>query len=254
MTYKHDIIRRRFGPDDIKPLMAKASISRTVLVQTVPSVRETGEFLALAAEHDFVAGVVGWVDLMDGNVARTLAQLQGGQAGDRLVSVRHQAEDEVDPEWLLQPEVQRGIAAVGHAGLAFDLLVRTRQLPAATETVARNPGVQFVLDHCAKPRIGDSPDRPWKDAIARLAELPNVACKISGLVTEADWSTWTVEEIAPYIDLVIECFGRERCMFGSDWPVCQLAAGYEQVVDLVREVVGDDDEIFGRAAERVYAL
>jgi L-fuconolactonase len=253
MTYQLDAIREAFGPDDLQPLIEAASISRTVLVQTVASVRETGEFLTLASRHDFIAGVVGWVDLGDRNVARTIGQLQTGPAGNRLVAIRHQVEDEANPEWLLQPEVQRGIAAVGHAGLAYDLLVRTRQLPAAIETARRNPEVQFVLDHCAKPRI-DRPDRPWKDAVSRLAEMPNVACKISGLVTEADWTAWTAEQIAPYIELVVEWFGRERCMFGSDWPVCLLAASYAQVVDVVRQVVGDDEDVFGRTAERVYGL
>ena len=253
MTYQLDAIRERFGPEDLEPLLAAASISRTVLIQTVSSVRETGEFLSLASKHDFIAGVVGWVDLTDRNAARTIGQLQIGPAGNRLVGIRHQVEDEGDPEWLLHPDVQRGLAAVGHAGLAYDLLVRTRQLPAAIETVRRNPDVQFVLDHCAKPHI-DTPERPWKDAMSRLAELPNVACKISGLVTEADWTAWSVEQIAPYIELVLQWFGRERCMFGSDWPVCLLAAGYQQVVDLVRQVAGDDEDVFGRTAERVYGL
>jgi len=253
MTYQLDAVRKPFGPEDLKPLLEHASIGRSVLVQTVSSVRETGEFLNLASEHDFIAGVVGWVDLTDRNAARTIGQLQTAPAGNRLVGIRHQVEDEADPDWLLQPDVQRGIAAVGHAGLAFDLLVRTRQLFAAIETVRRNPGVQFVLDHCAKPHVGME-ERPWKDAMARLAERPNVVCKISGLVTEADWNAWTVEQIAPYIELVIDWFGRERCMFGSDWPVCLLAASYQQVVDLVRDVAGDDEEIFGKTAERVYGL
>jgi len=253
MTYQLDAIRKPFAPADLEPLLAESQIARTVVVQTVSSVRETGEFLTLASKHDFIAGVVGWVDLTDRNAARTIGQLQSGPAGNRLVGIRHQVEDEADPDWLLQPDVQRGIAAVGHAGLAFDLLVRTRQLPAATETVRRNPDVQFVLDHCAKPHVG-AQDRPWMDEMARLAELPNVFCKISGLVTEADWNAWTVEQVAPYIELVTEWFGRERCMFGSDWPVCLLAAGYDRVVNLVREVAGDDEEIFGKTAERVYGL
>lgn len=253
MTYQLDAIRQPFGPDDLLPLIEGSRITRTVLVQTVSSVRETGEFLTLASKHDFIAGVVGWVDLTDRSAARTIGQLQAGPAGNRLVGIRHQVEDEADAEWLLQPDVQRGIAAAGHAGLAYDLLVRTRQLHAASETVRRNPNVQFVLDHCGKPRI-DTPDRAWKDAMARLAELPNVACKISGLVTEADWNTWTIEQIAPYIELVLRWFGRERCMFGSDWPVCLLAASYEQVVDIVRQVAGDDEDVFGRTAERVYGL
>ena len=253
MTYELDAIRDKFGPEDLQPLMEAASISRTVLVQTVSSVRETAEFLTLASKNDFIAGVVGWVDLTDHNAARIIGQLQTGPAGNRLVGIRHQVEDEADPDWLLQPEVQRGIAAVGHAGLAYDLLVRIRQLPAATETARRNRDVQFVLDHCAKPHIG-TPDRMWKDDMARLAEQPNVACKISGLVTEADWTSWSSEQITPYIELVIEWFGRERCMFGSDWPVCLLAASYGQVVEVVRLVVGDDEDVFGRTAERVYGL
>lgn len=253
MTYQLDAIREAFGPEDLQPLIEAASISRTVVVQTVSSVRETGEFLSLASKHDFIAGVVGWVDLTDRNAARTIGQLQTGPSGNRLVGIRHQVEDEVDPEWLLHPDVQRGLAAVGHAGLAYDLLVRTRQLPAATEAARRNPDVQFVLDHCAKPHIG-TPERPWKDAMSRIAELPNVACKISGLVTEADWTAWSAEQIAPYIELVMEWFGRERCMFGSDWPVCLLAASYKQVVEVVRQVTGDDEDVFGRTAERVYGL
>ncbi len=255
MGYQLDPVRRPFGPEDLWPELQRASIDRCIVVQTVSSVRETGEFLSTAGGHDFIAGVVGWVDLMDRSAPRTISQLKQGPGGDRLVGIRHQVEDEGDPEWLLQPDVERGLAAVGEAGLAFDLLVRLRQLPAATEAVRRNPQLQFVLDHCGKPAIGaGAPPRPWMDAVARLAELPNVACKISGLVTEADWSAWTPEQIAPYIEMTVDWFGRERCMFGSDWPVCLLAASYDQVVDVVRAVVGDDEEIFGGVAERVYGL
>jgi L-fuconolactonase len=255
MGYQLDPIRKAFGPAELEPELHRASIDRTILVQTVSSVRETGEFLSIAATADFVAGVVGWVDLSDRSAARTIAQLKAGPGGDRLVGIRHQVEDEGDPDWLLQPDVQSGLAAVGEAGLTFDLLVRVRQLPAATEAVRRNPQVQFVLDHCAKPTVGSGPPpRPWVDAVSRLAELPNVACKISGLVTEADWSSWTPEQLAPYIEMVVEWFGRERCMFGSDWPVCLLAASYRQVVEIVQAVTGDDADVFGAVATRVYRL
>lgn len=255
MGYEFDAIRKPFGPEELRPELHHASIDRTILVQTVSSVRETGEFLSTAATSDFIAGVVGWVDVSDRSAARTIAQLKAGPGGDRLVGIRHQVEDEGDPDWLLRPNVQSGLAAVGDAGLAFDLLVRVRHLPAATEAVRRNPQVQFVLDHCAKPAVGSGrPPRPWVDAVSRLAELPNVACKISGLVTEADWSSWTPEQFAPYIEMVVEWFGRERCMFGSDWPVCLLAASYDQVVEIVQSVTGDDGEIFGAVAERVYGL
>ena len=255
MGYQLDAIRRRFGPDDLLPNLQRSSIDRTILVQTVSSVRETGEFLTLAAQHEFIVGVVGWVDLTDRAAARTIAQLKAGPGGDRLVGIRHQVEDEGDVDWLLGAEVERGLAAVGDAGLVFDLLVRTRELHAATEAVRRHPRMQFVLDHCGKPPVArGGRDRPWQDAMARLAELPNVACKLSGLVTEADWRSWSTEELAPYFELAIAWFGRERCMFGSDWPVCLLAATYEDVVGVVSAVVGNDPDVFGGVAEKVYGL
>jgi L-fuconolactonase len=250
-----DPIRRRFSPEDLQPLLGAAAIDRTVLVQTVSGVSETREFLAVAAEHEFIGGVVGWVDLMDRRVTEMLADLKTAPGGHRLVGIRHQVHDEADSEWLLREDVQRGIAAVGGAGLAYDLLVRARELPAAVETARGHPDMRFVLDHAAKPRIASGTrDRDWEDAMAPLAELPNVTCKISGLVTEADWKRWSPEQLRPYIERVVEWFGRERCMFGSDWPVCLLAASYQQVVDLVRSVVGDDQYVFGDVAARVYRL
>src|SRR5258706_10322993 len=255
MGYELDAVRRRFGPEDLEPLLQQASIDRTIVVQTVSSVRETGEFLSTAETHVFIAGVVGWIDLTDRTAARTIAQLKAGPGGDRLVGIRHQLEDEADEEWLLRPDVDSGLSAVEDARLVYDLLVRKRELGAATEAVRRHPRMQFVLDHCAKPPVMRSgPDRPWQDAMSRLAELPNVACKISGLVTEAEVTGWSAEEIAPYIELTLTWFGRERCMFGSDWPVCLLAASYEQVVGVVSAVVGDDAEVFGGVAAKVYRL
>ncbi len=250
-----DPIRRRFAPEDLQPLLEAAAIDRTVLVQTVAGVSETREFLAVAAEHNFVGGVVGWIDLMDRRVVDMLDDLKAAPGGQRLVGIRHQVHDEADAEWLLRNDVQRGIAAVGDAGLAYDLLVRTRELRAAVETARAHPDMRFVLDHAAKPRIASGArDRDWEDAISPLAELPNVTCKLSGLVTEADWKGWRQGHLRPYIERVVEWFGSERCMFGSDWPVCLLAASYQQVVDLVASVVGDDQNVFGDVASRVYGL
>ena len=224
-----DPVRRRFAPEDLRPLLTAAHIDRTILVQTVAGVGETREFLAAAAAHDFIGGVVGWVDLMDRHVAATIEDLKAAPGGQSLVGIRHQVHDEVDAEWLLRDDVQKGITAVGAAGLAYDLLVRTRELPAAVETARRHPDMRFVLDHAAKPRIAaGARDRDWEDAMPPLADLPNVTCKLSGLVTEADWKGWTPDRIRPYVARVLEWFGRERCMFGSDWPVCLLAASYEQ--------------------------
>ena len=250
-----DPIRRPFGPDDLAPLLRAHAFDRSVLVQTVGSLGETREFLALGAQHDFIGGVVGWVDLMDPHVDRTLQELRSGAGGDKLVGIRHQVHDEGLDNWLLRPDVQHGIAAVGEAGLAYDLLVRTRELPAATETVRMHPSMRFVLDHAAKPRIAAAArDHDWESTMPELAELPNVACKISGLVTEADWATWNLDRLRPYIERVFEWFGPHRCMFGSDWPVCLLAATYEDGVDLVRSVVGESEQVFGAVAARVYGI
>jgi L-fuconolactonase len=248
-------IRRRFDAADLKPLLDANGIDRTVLIQTVSSLEETREFLQAAAQNEFIAGVVGWVDLTDRSVAKTLAELKRGEGGSFLVGIRHQVHDEPDPEWLLREDVQRGIAAVGEAGLVYDVLVRTRELPAAVETVKRHAGMRFVIDHAAKPRIAAGVwDEAWEKALAPLAGRPNVTCKLSGLVTEADWKAWTPKQLEPYVNRVIGWFGPERCMFGSDWPVCLLAAPYGDVVAAIRSIVGDDANVFGEAAKRVYGL
>jgi L-fuconolactonase len=244
-------IRRPFGPGDLRPLIAAAGVDKTVLVQTISSVDETREFLDVAAATDFVAGVVGWVELTSPSVTDTLASL----VGDLLVGIRHQVHDEPDPRWLLREDVQRGVSAVGQAGLVYDLLVRTRELPAALETVRRHPDVSFVIDHAAKPRIaGGVWDAAWEQALAPLSDEPNVTCKLSGLVTEADWNSWTPEQLEPYVTRVVGWFGRERCMFGSDWPVCLLAADYARVLATMRQIVGEDRGVFGENARRVYGL
>lgn len=248
-------IRRRFGPEDLEPLLRESRIDRTVLVQTVSSVDETREFLAVAAQTEFVAGVVGWVDLTDPAVGSTIAGLRSGTGGDRLVGIRHQVHDEPDAGWLLRPEVSRGIAAAGDAGLVYDLLVRTRELPAALETVRRHRHGRFVIDHAAKPRIASRTwDRDWEHALSPFSDRMNVACKLSGLFTEAGWQTWTADQLEPYVRKVIEWFGAERCLFGSDWPVSVLAATYPQVVTIMQDIIGENEQIFGGTAVRLYGL
>ena len=248
-------IRRPFAPDDLRPELVQNNVDRTVLVQTVSSLDETREFLEKASQTDFVAGVVGWVDLTDPSVAELIASLRSAKGGDRLVGIRHQVHDEPDASWLLRDDVQRGIAAVGAAGLVYDVLVRTRELPAALATVRAHPEMRFVIDHAAKPRVaGGAWDIAWEMALAPLADEPNVSCKLSGLVTEADWKTWTREQLRPYLERVLDWFGPGRCMFGSDWPVCLLAADYAEVVATMREIVGDDEDVFGGTATRTYGL
>jgi L-fuconolactonase len=258
--HRLDPIRRRYGLDDLHERCAPTGVEATVLVQTVSDTAETEEFLAIAADSDgLVAGVVGWVDLTGPDVSQRLARLREVRGGERLVAIRHQVEDERDPAWLLRDNVIRGIAAVGAARLAYDLLIKPQQLPAAREAVKRLPDVTFVLDHCAKPPIAGGEWEPWASEIAALGELPNVACKISGLVTEARWDAWDVATIRPYVDHVLERFGPHRLLFGSDWPVCELAAPYDEVLEVARAVLGslsveEATMVFGGTADRIYGL
>lgn len=252
-------IRRRFGPDDLRPLLAENGVDRTILVQTRSSLDETREFLATAAEVDFIAGVVGWVDLAAPDIADQLASLRAGPGGPKLVGVRHQVHDEPDPAWLGRTDVRRGLAAIGRAGLAYDLLVRTRELPAALSAVRDLPAVTFVIDHLAKPPIASGAIDDWTRGLRPLAAYPNVSCKLSGMVTEADWSRWTSRDLAPYATRVLDWFGPARCLFGSDWPVCLLAGSYAQVIQAYRQSIGellaaDRDRIFGGNAIDLYRL
>ncbi len=252
-------IRRPFGPEDLRPLLGANGIDRTVLVQTRSSVDETREFLAVAARHEFIAGVVGWVDLTSPDVASRIADLRAGPGGAKLVGLRHQVHDEPDPEWLLRDDVRRGIAAVGEADLVYDLLVRTRELPAALTVVRERPEMRFVIDHLAKPPIVTAAVDEWSERLAPLAALPNVRCKVSGLVTEADWRSWTVDQLAPYVRRALALFGAGRLVFGSDWPVCLLAASYARVLDAARRALGEisdaeHEQIFGGNAIALYRL
>ncbi len=252
-------IRRRFGPEDLAPSVALSGVDGTVLIQTRPGLDETHEFLATAAVTPFIRGVVGWLDLTDPAICDTIAELRASPGGKRLVGIRHQAHDEADPEWLLRPDVERGIAAVGRAGLAYDLLVRSRELPAASALARRLPDVRFVVDHLAKPPIAQGRLQPWASLLAELGPLQNVSAKLSGLVTEADWTSWTTSDIQPYVDVALEAFGPARIMFGSDWPVCLLAAPYDVVLATARILTGslsatERPQIFGGTAEAVYRL
>ncbi|QGN35560.1 amidohydrolase family protein [Microlunatus sp. Gsoil 973] len=232
-------IRRSFSLDDLRPELAAANIDRTVVVQTITVAEETPELLALAAVEPVIAGVVGWVDLTAPDVADRIAALKELPGGDRLVSIRHQVQEEPDPNWLTRPEVINGLRAVAGQGLAYDLLIIPVQLPAAIEVVRNLPDGRFVLDHAAKPAIADNGYQAWHGPFAELAALPNVAVKLSGLITEADHDQWTVAEVLPYARTVIEEFGPNRVMFGSDWPVCRVAGGYRRALDVVDAAIGE---------------
>jgi len=259
MTEELAAIRQRFGPEDLAPLVERAGIERTILVQTTSSLEETREFLATASATPFIGGVVGWVDLTDAAAGDAIAELATGEGGSQLVGIRHQVHDEPDPAWLLLPEVNRGIAAVGAAGLVYDLLVRPRELPAGLATVRAHPDVAFVIDHLAKPSIRLGELEPWLGLLRPFGELEHVACKVSGLVTEADWQGWRLADLQPFVDAAIEIFGPDRLMFGSDWPVCLLAATYDGVIEAARSTTaslspGERDQLFGETARHVYGL
>jgi len=254
-------IRRRFGPEDLDAAAGPHRVERTVLVQTVSSAEETEELLAVAATSPRVAGVVGWVDLCAPDVAGELAALEEAPGGGTLVGIRHQVHDEPDPGFLLRDGVLRGLAAVAEAGLVFDLLVRERELPAARAAVERLPELAFVVDHLAKPRIREGVMAPWAGGLAALARLPNVTCKVSGLVTEAAWDAWSPAQLVPYVRHAADVFGPERLLFGSDWPVCLLAASYAEVVAAAEWALdgaglapSEREAVFGANASRVYRL
>ncbi|GAB2588828.1 amidohydrolase family protein [Streptomyces capparidis] len=252
-------LRRTFTVGELEREAAAAGVGATVLVQTVTVPEETPEFLALAAEHPLVAGVVGWTDLTAPGVGRELERLRSLPGGERLVGVRHQVQSEPDPDWLVRPDVLRGLREVARAGLVYDLVVLPHQLPAAARAAAAVPGLTFVLDHLGKPPILEGAVHPWSQRVRALAALPNTVCKLSGMVTEADWGNWTPDDLRPFSDTVLEAFGPGRVMFGSDWPVCLVAADYARVLHTARDLTcglspGERAAVFHGTATRVYGL
>jgi L-fuconolactonase len=255
----HPSLNRCFGPDDFEAAAFPAGVGAGVLVQTLASASETQELLSIVASHEVIGGVVGWVDLERADVAGQIARLRSLPGGEHLVGIRHLVQDEPDPRWLARKAIGRGIDALARCGLVFDLLIRPAQLDAALALVARHEQVRFVLDHGAKPAIAERAFEPWASTLAKLASLPNVGCKLSGLVTEAG-AGWSAAQIDPYVAHLLDCFGAQRLLFGSDWPVCTLVASYAQVFELARaalapELADDElDAVFGTNAIAQYRL
>ncbi len=248
-------LSRDFRPMDIAPDLRAAGIDAVIAVQADQSDAETDFLLDLAARHSSIRGVVGWIDLRAANLSEQLASRRGAQ---RLKGFRHIAEAEPD-DFLMRADVRAGIVKVGDAGFTFDILIHARQLAAADDLVARCPGVQFVLDHGAKPPIASGDLSVWRRGIEAIARHSNVVCKISGLITEARWAAWQQDDIVPCLDTLASAFGPARLMFGSDWPVCLLAGEYARVVDLVetwgqRLTADERARVFGDTAVSVYRL
>jgi L-fuconolactonase len=253
-------LNRKFEPADLRPSLEKNGVAGTVLVQTWNDLGETWDFIKTAEATDFVAGVVGWVDLTDSKLPGTLAKLQGSPYGKWLVGVRHLIQTESDPNWLLRDDVGKGLRAVAEAGLVYDLVPNLPQLPSCIKTAEAFPDMRFVLDHISKPEIRNRGFDEWAVLIRKFrGQHDHVWCKLSGMVTEANWQTWTAEDLKPYVRQVLDVFGTDRCMFGTDWPVCLTAASYDRVVDALHECIKDLSEterrkIFGLNAIEAYRL
>jgi L-fuconolactonase len=250
------ILRRDVLPEELGPLLAAHGFFRCVAVQAAQSLAETRFLLELADRHDFIGGVVGWVDLRSPEVER---QLQTFAAHPRFKGVRHVAQDEPDERFLVRDDVMNGISALESFGLAYDLLVYPRQLPAAVELVRRFPRQRFVLDHLGKPPIAQGDLAPWREAVRELGRLPNAMAKLSGLVTEASWAEWTPAQLRPVLEVAFEAFGPQRLMVGSDWPVCTLAGDYGRVVGVVKDYLAgrpqaEQDAVLGANAARFYGI
>ena len=252
-------LKRDFLPRDLEPLLRASSFDGSIAVQASLDVRETEWLLALADEHDWLRGVVGWVDLCADGAEAELARLS---QREKLVGIRHIVQSEPDPDFMLRPDFQRGIALLAKFGLVYDILVYAHQLPAAIELAARFPEQAFVLDHLGKPAVkSGKPDQraSWAADLHALAAHPNVSCKLSGLVTEADWAQWTASDFDFYLDTAESCFGPRRLMIGSDWPVCLLAGNHGRVIEIVSArlenmPVESRDAVLGGNAARIYGV
>jgi len=251
-----ELLKVDYMPPDLAPLMQAAGIDGTVAVQARQNLRETEFLLDLADQYDFIRGVVGWVDMRADDVE---AQLERLAPHPRMVGVRHIVHDEADDRFMLGGNFLRGLAKLKACDLRYDLLLFPRHLPIAIDVVQRFPEQPFVLDHIAKPFIKDGLLEPWERDIRKLAANENVWCKVSGMVTEAAWGGWTQADYVPYLDVVFDCFGIDRLMFGSDWPVCALSGSYSQVAGIVETYIAalsadEQARIMGGVASEFYQL
>lgn len=225
---------RDYLPDDLRPLLQEHRIDKTVVVQAAPTVAETDFLLALAQRREFIAGVVGWLDMASVDFEDQFAAYRRKPG---FIGIRPMLQDLPEDDYILKPQVLDSLEKIAAADFPFDFLVYTRHLPYVLQALERAPGLRAVIDHIAKPEIRARRMEPWKSHIRELAQYPNVYCKLSGMITEADRKNWKADDLQPYVEHVAECFGPQRLMFGSDWPVCLLAGTYSQVINTLAEIL-----------------
>ncbi len=250
------VIQKDFLPEDLLPVLKINGFDGCVTVQSDQSVAENEFQLANAEKFDFIKGIVGWVDLQADDIE---AQLEQYRQFKKLKGFRHVLQGEPQRDFMLRPAFMKGISALGKFGFTYDILIFPDQLVYSKQFIEAFPSQPFVIDHLAKPYIKDKKIDEWKKDISSLAQHENVYCKVSGMVTEADWKNWKKEDFFPYIDVIVEQFGANRIMYGSDWPVCQVAASYEQMLDIVQDYFSTFSQnernlVFGQNASKFYSL
>jgi L-fuconolactonase len=250
------VIQKDFLPENLKSVLDKNGLDGSVAVQASQSEKETEFLISLAEENKFIMGVVGWVDLQADDIKDRLAKYKSIPV---IKGFRHVLQGETQRDLMLQPSFKRGIAALQQFGFTYDILIFPDQLKFCRKLVAEFPDQKFVIDHLAKPGIKNGEIEEWKNEMNLMAAYPNVYCKISGMVTEADWKNWKDEDFKPYLDVLVDAFGVERLMYGSDWPVCLLAGSYEKVMSIVINYFSsfspeEQDQIFGLNAKHFYKL
>lgn len=256
MTSDLGVLYRDYLPDELAPILTNNGVDKTILVQASNGLAESRWLLNLADENSFIAAVVGWVDLMSPDIDAQLVELT---AHPKFKGVRHLVESEPQDDWLVQPAVLSGLRRLSTYGLSYDFLVHTRHLKYVPQVAEACPELALVIDHLAKPPIAKNEIKEWSKGFKPLASYPNIHCKLSGLVTEANWTSWQTDDLRPYVEFALDTFGPERLMFGSDYPVCLLASSYDRVLASFQEILTNlrDDErekVFSRNAARVYRV
>ena len=256
ITDEMSVIQKDFLPDDLKPLLQQNGIDGCVAVQANQSEEETDFLISLARQHDFIKGIVGWIDLQAANITEKLVRYKSFPV---VKGFRHVLQGETQRDLMLQLNFKRGIAALQQNDFTYDILIFPDQLKFSAKLVAEFPEQKFVIDHIAKPYIKKKEIDEWKNDMQKIAKNENVYCKISGMVTEADWKEWKKEDFKPYLDVVVNAFGTNRVMFGSDWPVCLVAASYEKMLGIVEDYFSvfskeEQEQFFGLNATRFYNL